>query len=285
MERLKKWTYWAEKIWKTLGENWKCETQHNYKKLFVYKELNKVLNKSQISKSHLAEKKTLKIADFGCGDGIMTSLFLEILSRHFPKSQFEVTCIELTDQLLKCTKKNLERKNLNNIKKIHTVKADISKPLELGRFNIIFSSFVIHNIADWLTTLENFNINAEMKSLQIHVFLCPLFVEILRHKKVISLMDQKELRKGDFVVWRYVAKYPIIGDEGIETFFPYFHRFVGDYISAFLKKGISLTDFSYHIPRDKNLLKISPFHPSKYNLLYPEIWNYPSLNILFGNKI
>ena len=284
MERLKKWANWAEKIWKILGENWKCETQHNYKELFVYKELNKVLNKSQISKSHLVGMKTLKIADFGCGDGIMTSLFLDILSKNFPKSQFEVTCIELTDQLLQCTLKNIERKSFSNIRKIYTVKADISKPLEIGRFDIIFSSFVIHNIADWLTTLENFNINAEKNSIQIHVFLCPLFAEILRHKKVINLVDQKELWKGDSIIWRYVAKYPIIGDEGGETYFPYFHRFTGDYISAFLKNGISLINFSYHIPYNKNLLRISPFCPRKNNLLNPEIWKYPSLNILIGKN-
>jgi len=284
MERLKKWSSWAENIWETLGENWECEIKHNYKELFVSRELNKVLNKLRISKSHLTEKKTLKIVDFGCGDGIMTGLFLEILSKHFPKSQFEVTCIELSEQFLKCTEKNLERKGLNNIKKIYTVEADISKPLEIGKFDVIFSSFVIHNIANWLTTLENFCINAETNSLHIHVFLCPLFVEILRHKKVIILMDEEELWKEDSIVWRYVAKYPIIGDKGGRTYFPYFHRFVGDYISAFLKIGISLANFSYHTPRDKNLLTIPPFYSSEDNLLYPEIWSYPSLNILVGRK-
>ena len=284
MNKLEKFSEWAKNRWHTLSQNWSCNSKHYYKEFFVSKEINKTLHNLQAKGKFLIEKSTIRLVDFGCGDGFMTGLILRILSKYFPKSRFEITCVELTKELLECTEKNIEELSISNIEKLNLLKADISKPQKIDKFDIVFSSFVLHNIADWITTLKNFHENSSDDALHIHAFLCPLFVDVLRYKGILEIVDSKEFRQKETLLWRYVAKYPILGDEGQLTYFPYFHRFVGDYISAFLRTGISLISFSYHLPTDKNLLNIPPFQPSEKNLYFPEIWNYPSLNIFVGKK-
>jgi len=274
---IKYWKNWAEKEWKKNERNWEKRSQQdkNYRNYLVQPRLRKVI--SWLSKI-IKKQKKLKVIDIGCGDGYTTKCFIEILKRS--KIDFNITCLDISHKLL-----NDAKFNLKNYKEYIDgfIQADItSDKFRLNKkYDLIFSSFLMQDLGDIYNFSKNIKSISSKNALHIHVALDPTFVDLMKKKGALKLIENKEFIYENLYIWRYISLYPI-AEVDKETFYlPNFQRYIGDYINVFKHFGLVALRVIHNKPKEKEkkifLQKnIPPFFPYTNNLYFPEILDYPS---------
>ena len=280
-EIIKYWRNWAENEWKKNEKNWEKRSQQdkNYRDYLVQPRLKKVI--SWLSKI-IEKQKKIKIIDVGCGDGYTTKCFIEILKRN--KIDFGIACLDISQKLLNDAKNNLKSYN-EYIDEF--IQADItSDEFKLNKkYDLIFSSFLMQDLGDIYNFSKNIKSISSKNAFHIHVALDPTFVDLMKRKGALNLIENKEFIYNGIYIWRYISLYPI-AEVDKETFYlPNFQRYIGDYINVFKHFNLITLKVIHNKPKEKEkkiLLekKISPFFPYTNNVYFPEILDYPSSFII-----
>ena len=275
-EIIKYWKNWAESEWKKNEKNWEDRSQQdkNYRDYLVKPRLKKLV--SWLSKTLKKEK--IKVIDIGCGDGYTTKCLIDILKKN--KIDFSLSCLDISKKLLDDAKANLKdySKYIDEF-----IQADItSEEFKLDKeYDLIFSSFLMQDVGDIYNFVKNLKNLSSKDSFHIHIALDPTFVDLMRRKGAIKLIEEKELIYKDLYIWRYISLYPI-AEINKETFYlPNFQRYTGDYINVFKHFNLITLKVIHNKPKEKEKKiflqkKIPPFFFFPNNVYFPEILDYPS---------
>lgn len=93
----------------------------------------------------IPEKKSLHAMEFGCGTGLISFNL---------KDRFEqITLIDTSEGMIEILKQKIQEQKAGNM---NAIQADInSNALQLGKFDVIYTSMALHHVVDTEKTLRN----------------------------------------------------------------------------------------------------------------------------------
>ena len=278
---LRKAESWASSLWETALARWpeRIGQDKNYRLHVVHPALDELLRERF--------RRGIHILDLGCGD---CSLLDDPRFSGRIRPDGSYLGIDISGELIdKASARHLGegirflRGDLADQTLSHQI-AEISHT-----WDVVLSVFVIQEVPDLNTFLENLAHIASPGSLVIVVTVHPAFAEWLLEEGRIRIESSLQPGFESEVLWRWAGNYPIV-DEPLEPFYlPYFHRSVEDYREAFARAGLKVCDIRDIPNREHDLpplreLPVTPFYQFETNLYWPRIAEEPSALVIAALK-
>ncbi|MDP2984006.1 MAG: methyltransferase domain-containing protein [Candidatus Latescibacter sp.] len=278
---LQKAESWASSLWKTALARWpdRIGQDKNYRLHVVHPTLDELLRERF--------RRGIHILDLGCGD---CSLLDDprFSGRIRPGGSY--LGIDISGELI--DKASARHKGEG----IRFLRGDLADQTLSNRitgvretWDVVLSVFVIQEVPDLDTFLENLAHIASPGSLVIVVTVHPAFAEWLLDEGRLRIESSLQAGFESEALWRWAGYYPIV-DEPMEPFYlPYFHRSVEDYREAFTRTGLKVCDIRNIPDRERDLprlreLRITPFFQFETNLYWPRIAEEPSALVIAALK-
>jgi SAM-dependent methyltransferase len=278
---LRKAETWASSLWETALDRWpeRIGQDKNYRLHVVHPALYELLIERF--------QRGINILDLGCGD---CSLLDDNRFSGLIRPDGSYLGIDISGELID---KASDRHREKGIRFLRGDLADKTLPQRITEIcrslDVILSVFVIQEVPDLDTFLENLVHIASPGSLVIVVTVHPLFAEWLFEEGRMRIENSLQPCFESEASWRWAGYYPIV-DEPLEPFnLPYFHRSREDYRDAFARAGLKILDIRDIPDREGDLprlreLSVSPFSLFETNLYWPRIAEEPSALMIAAVK-
>ncbi len=274
---------WAQSLWEKALPYWLSRSgqDKNYRWYVIHPAIVNILHK-------IYNDRHLRIIDLGCGDGVLLDdqTIFELIA-----NEGAYLGVDISGELLEKTRGYHKEKNANFLQGNLSGHDLVKRIIELGnKWDCIVSVFVIQEIPDIESFLENLGQLLETVDLGLIITVHPDFAEWLKQKGKMNIAEElSESREMKNLSWRWAGYYPIVNEPYDNFFLPYFHRNIEDYRSLMEKYGISIEKI-LELPDKKNelpfLLKqgISPFSKFEKNIYWPRICEEPSALAIIARR-
>jgi len=289
---LKKAKGWAERIWLKVITSWseRSTQDYAYRKYVVEPSLNKLINQLNLNI-------TSSIVEIGCGDGAHTIFWRQQLNSLGFGSTPILGIDWLEPLIIRARKRTTTYNNLyfeiGDVTNINTANLIHDK---VGNPKIVVAMFVLQDVPDLEGVMRTVSSALKKDGHFIAVFVHPDFAEhLLKQGHLKQLEDMEEnipseyISSSKVVQWRFVAYYPIVQEDRLPFYTPYFHRYLTDYYKAFENFGLRIEKEIPLLP-DSNIVSksqkdnILPFYENKFNLYWPLIIQVPSSILIHAIK-
>lgn len=267
---------WADNVWHDAYTRWSGRSgqDKSYRWNVIHPAIVKILEER-------FKGKHLRILDLGCGDGVMLDNYK---SWELMGNDGFYLGIDVSPELLEEARKSHQEKNVRFIEG-NLTDPDLPRIIasqETSRWDCILSVFVIQEIPDIRSFLDNLAPLFETDTLGLIITVHPDFAEWLKKTEKIRIAeDESHDDSSRDSLWQWAGYYPIV-DEPTETFYlPHFQRSIEEYRSLIeqagmtIEKIIELPEKEHDLP---HLVKqgFSPFTPFESNVYWPRMGQEPS---------
>ena len=156
-----------------------------------------------------------------------------------------------------------------------------------GNIDLVTSIFVLQDLPDIHKYLANVDKSLREDGTGVFLLVHPNFGEAMRKKNAIKIEENLNPAEID-VAWQFAGEYPIVEENGMTFFVPYFHRTIDDYKNHFQRyfrhiDFVGLNPSLQDISRSEKEHK-SPFYNHSGNVYYPEIVEMDSSLIIIAKR-
>lgn len=274
---------WVSSVWTDALPHWSVRSgqDKSYRWHVIHPAIVNILRK-------IYQNRHLRILDLGCGDGIMLD---DQTMRELIANDGAYLGIDISRELLDKARQCHNEKNISflqgNLSDLDFFQRIIER---MDKWDCIVSVFVIQEIPDIESFLENLRQLLETVNVAIIVTVHPDFAEWLKQTGEMQLADDlPEYCELKNFPWRWAGYYPIVNEPHDTFFLPYFHRNIEDYRSLMERFGIAIEKI-VELPDKQNELPLlvkqgfSPFYQFEKNIYWPRICEEPSALAIIARK-
>ncbi|MFC1693787.1 class I SAM-dependent methyltransferase [Candidatus Latescibacterota bacterium] len=274
---------WVDSLWEDALSRWSVRSgqDKNYRWHVVHPAIVSIL-----STGHRGND--LRILDLGCGDGIILD---DLKNRELFSDKGLYLGIDMSQKLIEKARDSHSWGNAVFLQGNLSDSNLAGKIIERGAgWDCVLSVFVIQEIPDCESFIENLSKVVEPDSLVVIITVHPDFAEWLKQNGGMKAAEDITSRsEPENPPWRWAGSYPIVDEPHDVFYLPYFHRTIEDYRSLFARFGM-IIDTVLELPDKHNELPflveegISPFTPFENNVYWPYIGEEPSALAIIARK-